>query len=48
MTLANDIFGWDIDFALDIRAGDEFSVLYEQRSRTAATSATEACSPPSS
>ncbi len=31
MTLANDIFGWDIDFALDIRAGDEFSVLYEQR-----------------
>jgi murein DD-endopeptidase MepM/ murein hydrolase activator NlpD len=31
MTLANDIFGWDIDFALDIRTGDEFSVLYEQR-----------------
>ena len=31
MTLANDIFGWDIDFALDIRSGDEFSVLYEQR-----------------
>ncbi|WP_404400245.1 peptidoglycan DD-metalloendopeptidase family protein [Idiomarina seosinensis] len=24
-----DIFGWDIDFALDIRKGDEFSVLYE-------------------
>lgn len=23
------IFGWDIDFALDIRRGDEFSVLYE-------------------
>ena len=31
MTLANDIFGWDIDFALDIRSGDEFGVLYEQR-----------------
>lgn len=31
MTLANQIFGWDIDFALDIRAGDEFSVLYEQK-----------------
>ncbi len=24
-----DIFGWDIDFALDLRQGDEFSVLYE-------------------
>lgn len=23
------IFGWDIDFALDIRRGDEFAVLYE-------------------
>jgi murein DD-endopeptidase MepM/ murein hydrolase activator NlpD len=31
MTLANEIFGWDIDFALDIREGDEFSVLYQQR-----------------
>ena len=31
MTLANQIFGWDIDFALDIRDGDEFSVLYEQK-----------------
>jgi murein DD-endopeptidase MepM/ murein hydrolase activator NlpD len=31
MTLANEIFGWDIDFALDIRDGDEFSVLYEQK-----------------
>ncbi|WP_425431714.1 peptidoglycan DD-metalloendopeptidase family protein [Ferrimonas sediminum] len=29
MSLAG-IFGWDIDFALDIRAGDRFSVLYEQ------------------
>ncbi|MDH5601132.1 MAG: peptidoglycan DD-metalloendopeptidase family protein, partial [Gammaproteobacteria bacterium] len=25
------IFGWDIDFALDIRQGDEFSVLYEEQ-----------------
>jgi len=24
------IFGWDIDFALDIRAGDRFAVVYEQ------------------
>jgi murein DD-endopeptidase MepM/ murein hydrolase activator NlpD len=24
------IFGWDIDFALDIRSGDSFTVLYEQ------------------
>jgi murein DD-endopeptidase MepM/ murein hydrolase activator NlpD len=31
MTLANQIFGWDIDFALDLRSGDEFSVLYEQK-----------------
>jgi murein DD-endopeptidase MepM/ murein hydrolase activator NlpD len=31
MTLANQIFGWDIDFALDIRDGDEFGVLYEQK-----------------
>ena len=31
MTLANHMFGWDIDFALDIREGDEFSVLYEQK-----------------
>jgi murein DD-endopeptidase MepM/ murein hydrolase activator NlpD len=29
LALAN-IFGWDIDFVLDIRAGDEFSVIYEQ------------------
>ncbi len=29
MELAN-IFGWDIDFALDIRKGDSFSVLYEE------------------
>lgn len=24
------IFGWDIDFALDVRDGDKFSVMYEQ------------------
>jgi len=24
------IFGWDVDFALDIRAGDQFAVVYEQ------------------
>ena len=29
MELAN-IFGWDIDFALEIRAGDQFSVIYEE------------------
>jgi len=28
--LAN-IFGWDIDFALDLREGDTFSLLYEER-----------------
>lgn len=30
MELAS-IFGWDIDFALDIRKGDEFSVLYDEK-----------------
>lgn len=29
MALAN-IFGWDIDFGLDIRNGDRFKVLYEE------------------
>ncbi|MCL6415322.1 peptidoglycan DD-metalloendopeptidase family protein [Aestuariirhabdus sp. Z084] len=29
MKLAN-IFGWDIDFALDIRKGDSFRVIYEE------------------
>ncbi|MEN1727977.1 MAG: peptidoglycan DD-metalloendopeptidase family protein [Pseudomonadota bacterium] len=24
------IFGWDVDFALDIRSGDQFAVVYEQ------------------
>lgn len=30
MSMANDIFGWDIDFALDIREGDRFNVVYEK------------------
>lgn len=30
MSMAN-IFGWDIDFARDIRSGDRFNVLYEQK-----------------
>ncbi len=30
MQLAH-IFGWDIDFALDLRKGDRFNVLYEKR-----------------
>lgn len=30
MELAN-IFGWDVDFALDIRKGDSFTVLYEEQ-----------------
>lgn len=25
------VFGWDIDFALDIRKGDEFTLLYEDK-----------------
>jgi hypothetical protein len=29
MKLAS-VFGWDIDFALDIRRGDQFSVVYEE------------------
>ncbi|MFT7373751.1 MAG: murein DD-endopeptidase MepM/ murein hydrolase activator NlpD [Oleiphilaceae bacterium] len=29
MELAN-IFGWDIDFILDIRSGDKFSLIYEE------------------
>ncbi len=29
MELAN-VFGWDIDFVLDIRKGDSFTVLYEE------------------
>jgi len=26
-----EIFGWDIDFALEIRAGDQFRVVYEEQ-----------------
>jgi murein DD-endopeptidase MepM/ murein hydrolase activator NlpD len=26
-----EIFGWDIDFALDVRAGDRFAVIHEQK-----------------
>ena len=26
-----EIFGWDIDFALDLRNGDSFSVIYEEK-----------------
>jgi len=26
-----DIYGWDIDFALDIREGDRFFILYEEK-----------------
>jgi len=33
MQLANDIFGWEIDFALDIRPGDRFHLVYEQKYR---------------
>ena len=33
LRMANDIFGWDIDFGLDIRPGDRFSVIYEKRYR---------------
>jgi murein DD-endopeptidase MepM/ murein hydrolase activator NlpD len=31
MVLANEIFGWDIDFALDIRRGDEIGVIYQRK-----------------
>lgn len=33
LQLANDIFGWQIDFALDIRPGDRFNFIYEQKYR---------------
>ena len=33
MELAN-VFGWDIDFALDMRKGDKFTVLYEELYRS--------------
>lgn len=33
LKLANDIFGWQIDFALDVRPGDQFNIVYEQKFR---------------
>lgn len=33
LQLANDVFGWEIDFALDIRPGDRFHLIYEQKYR---------------
>jgi murein DD-endopeptidase MepM/ murein hydrolase activator NlpD len=33
MQLANNIFGWEIDFALDIQPGDKFNLVYEQKYR---------------
>ncbi|MFL6547385.1 MAG: OapA family protein [Povalibacter sp.] len=33
MRLANDIFGWKIDFALEIQPGDSFNIVYEQKYR---------------
>ena len=33
LQLANDIFGWEIDFALDIRSGDRFHLVYDQKFR---------------
>ena len=33
MRLANDIFGWKIDFALEIQPGDRFVIVYEQKYR---------------
>lgn len=33
LKLANEVFGWAIDFALDIQPGDQFTVIYEQKFR---------------
>jgi murein DD-endopeptidase MepM/ murein hydrolase activator NlpD len=33
LQLANDVFGWQIDFALDIQPGDRFNIVYEQKFR---------------
>lgn len=33
MRLANEIFGWKIDFALEIQPGDSFDIVYEQKYR---------------
>ena len=35
-----EIFGWDVDFALDIRAGDRFSIIYEELFKMASKSVT--------
>lgn len=32
LSLAEDIFGWDIDFHTDIQPGDTFRILFEKRS----------------
>lgn len=33
LQLANDIFGWEIDFALDVQPGATFNLVYEQKYR---------------
>jgi murein DD-endopeptidase MepM/ murein hydrolase activator NlpD len=33
LRLANDIFGWDIDFALDIQPDDTYTIVYEKKFR---------------
>lgn len=33
LRLANEVFGWEIDFALEIQPGDQFTVIYEQKFR---------------
>ena len=33
MQLANEIFGWKIDFALEIQPGDRFDIVYQQKYR---------------
>lgn len=33
LQLANEIFGWKIDFALEIQPGDRFDIVYEQKYR---------------
>lgn len=31
LQLANDVFGWEVDFALDVRRGDRFNLIYENK-----------------
>lgn len=31
LQLANEVFGWQIDLALDIRQGDQFNLIYEHK-----------------